>query len=525
MNYVAFPYRANQAVGVWAFFILIVILQGCSSIPDNSNMEVTTAIVNKGETGLDQMVELELANNRDKSGAIMLSDGLDAFVARASLAIASEKSLDIQYYLYHDDTIGGLLTNQILKAADRGVRVRLLLDDFDLGGKDKNLLILNSHPNITIRIFNPFDRKFSRSGQLVTRLGDVTRRMHNKMFIADNSMVILGGRNIGDAYFDIDPDRAFSDLDVLLTGKVVSEASKVFDLYWNSEVVYPISLLADDQFNKGDLDKGRKVLSLLSKAQSTSAYIQALISSDFFQKIQEKQLSFTWLDANIYYDHPIKVRSARDKREYHLTKSLEPYFKALKEDLLIITPYFVPGVEGTNFLTDMAKSGIKVSIITNSLASNDVFAVHSGYSRYREELLSAGVALYEIKPKVNVLTGKGNKNKSSFGSSKTSLHAKSFVLDQHHIFIGSLNLDPRSAFENTEVGTMLSSSDIGVNMTSYLLDNVYSFSFEVKLVDGDLVWLEHKDDKVIMHDVEPYTYWWQRFAIKALQFLPIESQL
>ncbi len=461
----------------------------------------------------------------NKSGAILLSDGLDAFVARASLAIASEKSLDIQYYLYHDDTIGGLLTAQILKAADRGVRVRLLLDDFDLDGKDKNLLILNSHPNIAIRLFNPFDRKFSRFGQLVTRFGDATRRMHNKMFIADNSMVILGGRNIGDAYFDINPERAFSDLDVLLAGKVVPEASNIFDLYWNSEVVYPIRLLADEQFNEGDLEKGRKALLSLTKEQSTSAYTQALISSDFSQKIQAQQLSFTWLDASIYYDHPIKVRSARDKREYHLIKSLEPYFRALKEELVIVTPYFVPGDEGTKFLVAMAKKGIKVSVITNSLASNDVSIVHSGYSRYREALLRAGVRLYEIKPKVNILTGKGDKNKSFFGSSKTSLHAKSFVLDRKHIFIGSLNLDPRSAYENTEVGTMLSSPYIGENMANFLLDNLHLFAFEVKLDDGDLIWLEEKDGEMTVHDIEPYTYWWQRFSVKALQLLPIESQL
>ncbi|RHW76834.1 phospholipase D family protein [Colwellia sp. RSH04] len=525
MNLKPFTHFFSNTLFYCVIFLFTMQLHGCGSIPDNSKMSIAMAIENKGDTVLDKIVERERLEHPDKSGVIMLSDGLDAFVARASLAIAAEKSLDIQYYLFHDDTIGGLMVDQILKAADRGVKVRILLDDFDLGGKDKNLLILNSHANIQVRLFNPFNRDFSRTGQLATRLGDVTRRMHNKMFIADNSMVILGGRNIGDEYFDIDPSRAFSDLDVLLTGKVVSEASKGFDLYWNSEVVYPIDLLANDDFNEQDLAKGREVLFSLTKEQSTSAYAQALMSSDLAIKIKADNLSFTWLDASIYYDHPIKVRRARDEREYQLITALEPYFKTLNQELFIITPYFVPGEEGTLFLTDLAKQGINVTILTNSLASNDVLAVHSGYSRYRKQLLKAGVSLHEMKPKINVITGKGSSNKSAFGSSKTSLHTKSFVLDKKYIFIGSLNLDPRSTYENTEVGTILTSPDIGEGMISIIRKSLQSSTFEVQLNNDDIIWVEKRQDEVVIHNKEPYTSWWQRLSVKLLQCLPIESQL
>jgi putative cardiolipin synthase len=525
MNAIFLLMRRNSLISSLFILILTGVLQGCSSIPDNSNMERTTALENTGDTALDKMVAKEALENNGKSGAILLSSGLDAFVARAALSVTAEKSLDIQYYLFHDDTIGKLLIDQIVKAADRGVKVRLLLDDIDLEGKDKSLLVLDSHPNINIRVFNPFDRNFSRIGQFATRLGDVTRRMHNKMFIADSSMVILGGRNIGDEYFDINPDRAFSDLDVLLTGEVVSQASIAFDLYWNSEVVYPISLLVDDVVSEDELNEGRTVLFALTHKQSKSAYAQALLTSNFMLNIKEHGLTFTWLDADIFYDHPLKVRRARSKREYHLTKDLEPYFKALKEELLIITPYFVNGKEGMEFLTALADKGIEVTIITNSLASNDVLAVHSGYARYRERLLKKGISLYEIKPKVNALTNEGEKKKSSFGSSKTSLHAKSFVLDKENVFIGSLNLDPRSAYENTEVGTVINSSFIGSSMVNFITDNIVKMAFKVTLHDGDVRWTEVNDNKIIVHNNEPYTVWWQRLSVKMLQWLPIESQL
>jgi putative cardiolipin synthase len=504
-------------------FLIALVLQGCGSMPDNASMKRTYSFENTGNTLLDKIIEQDVLTHPKKSGAILLSDGLDAFVARAALAISAEKSLDIQYYLFHDDTIGGLLVDQLLKAADRGVRVRLLLDDLDLEGKDKNLLILNYHPNISIRVFNPFIRNTGRSKQFVTRLGDVTRRMHNKMFIADNSMVILGGRNIGDDYFDINPDRAFSDLDVLLAGEAVLKTSKAFDLYWNSEVVYPISLLSDQKIDVDDLAKGREALFALTDEQAKSSYAKALQNSTFTQQIKTHQLSFNWLDADIIYDHPIKVRRDRSQREFHMTKKLEPYFRAVEDELLIITPYFVPGKQGLDFLGEFTARGVKVTVITNSLASNDVSAVHSGYARYRKRLLEKGVSLYEIKPKVNIKQ-KGKKKKL-FGSSKTSLHAKSFVLDQKYVFIGSLNLDPRSAFENTEVGTILTSPLIGEGMVNYITNNIDQVAFKVTLKAGELHWSEQKDGVLVEYDVEPYTTWWDRFSVKIMQLLPIESQL
>lgn len=525
MNTIHFAAKPIFSKAIFVIVLSVIFLQACGSIPDNSNMKPSTALVNSGDTVLDKIVENDYLNQPDKSGAIILNDGLDAFVARAALAIAAEKTLDIQYYIYHDDTIGALLTNQILLAADRGVRVRLLLDDMDQAGKDKSLLILDSHPNINIRLFNPFARGVSRAEQFTTRLGDVTRRMHNKMFIADSSMVILGGRNIGDAYFDINPDKAFSDLDVLLTGEVVPQATETFDLYWNSEVVYPITLLAKEDIHDLDLEKGRQALMKLTKEQASSPYAKALQLSPFTQHIKTHKLPFHWIDADIISDHPLKVRSDRSLREYHMTKDLEPYFRSVENELMVITPYFVPAKEGMKFFSALIDKGVKITVITNSLASNDVSAVHSGYSRYRKELLALGVSLYEIKPKINVNTNHAEQSKSTFGSSKTSLHAKSFVLDKKHIFIGSLNLDPRSAYENTEVGTVITSPEIGTEMVLAITKEIDQLAFKLSLRDGEIIWSELTNSGVIEYNVDPYTSWWQRFSVTLMKLLPIESQL
>ncbi len=503
---------------------LVLIIQGCAHLPDNSTMERSAAVLNQGNTSLDKMVAQQAKDNPRKTGALLLSDGVEAFVARAALSIAAEKSLDIQYYIFNEDKVGLLLTNQVLKAADRGVRVRLLLDDMDQIGNDSNLLALDSHPNIQIRTFNPFSRSVSSSVQFITRLGDVTRRMHNKMFIADNSMAIIGGRNIGDDYFDVNPNRAFSDLDSLLTGNIVEKASQVFDLYWNSEVVYPIHLLSKKNKSDNTLEAIRFSLNKLTKRQSDSPYINALRTSKLGQHFTNKELPFIWVNADIIFDDPIKVRTTRDAHQFHLTKKLEPYFQHIESELLIITPYFVPGNEGIRFLSALRDKGIKITIITNSLSSSDVSAVHSGYSRYRKTLLKQGILLYEMKPKVDVSINR-EQDSSNFGSSKTSLHAKSFVLDRTHIFIGSLNLDPRSVYENTEVGTILTSTSIAENMVTSISQNIDKMAFKVSLKNNQITWLETKGDAVIVHTTEPHTNWWHRLLVRMMQILPIESQL
>lgn len=487
-------------------------------------MVQSTAYLNDGKTALDKIVKRHPGYHPDKTGAILLSDGIDAFVARAALSMAAKKSLDIQYYIFNDDQIGQLLASILLDAGDRGVRIRLLLDDMNQRAKDQNLLALASHPNIHVRIFNPFARNVNNSVQLVTRFGDVTRRMHNKMFIADNSMGVIGGRNIGDAYFDTNPDHAFSDLDALLAGKVVGEASNVFDIYWNSDVVYPIEYLSKQSNNSNSIETVRHLLKQAVTQASNLPYLNALKLSSLGRDFTNEQLQFQWLDANILFDNPIKVTNNRDKKQLHLSRKIEPYFAATEAELLIITPYFVPGKQGVKFLSQLRDKGVKITIITNSLASNDVSAVHAGYSRYRKALLALGISLYEIKPKTTVNIDRGG-SPSYFGSFKTALHAKSIVFDKTHIFIGSFNFDPRSAYENTEVGTILTAKPLAQKMVSSIEQNINSLAFKVSLDDDQVIWTEAKDGQEIIHDTEPYTTWLQRLGVSLMKLLPIESQL
>lgn len=272
--------------------ILMLLLYGCASLPDNSGREVSYAFTNTRDSKLGKDVQMigEMSGGIDSF--ILLDDGLDAFVARAVLAEDAEHSLDVQYYLYHQDLVGSLFTGFLVKAADRGVRVRLLMDDINMGGRDASVIELDSHPNIDIRLFNPFDRSIARSAQFVTGLGSVTRRMHNKSFTADNQMTILGGRNIGNEYFDADPTLEFADLDVLAVGGVVEEVSDSFDLYWNSELAYPAATLISGRPSEEKMQAKYDELMAFMEEQQTSNYMTALLNSELARKLEDDSVEF-----------------------------------------------------------------------------------------------------------------------------------------------------------------------------------------------------------------------------------------
>ena len=445
-----------------------------------------------------------------------------------ALAHVAERSIDVQYYLYHNDLVGQLLTAQLLKAADRGVRVRLLVDDMDLGGRDGGAAALDSHPNMEVRLFNPFSRKVGRTSQFITRFGSVTRRMHNKSFTVDNQATILGGRNIGNEYFDADPDLAFADLDVLLIGPVARKVSISFDLYWNSELAYPASTLAEELPTPEEVDDKRKLLDDYVAGHETSVYIQALKNSGLAQKIDTQQIEYSWGNAVVIYDQPEKLLHGIDKTEYHMSPQLAPYMDKVNKELIIFSPYFVPGKVGTKFLTGLVEKGVRVRILTNSLASNDVGVVHAGYAKYRKTLLRGGVELYELNKKLTKLQRK--EKKGNTGSSKASLHTKSFVFDRDQVFIGSLNLDPRSIEQNTEIGVILDSTEIAEGMAEWFDANINDIAFRLELhtdVDGDeaISWhgIVDGQQETFWHD--PFTGFWRRFGIGFLGWLPIESQL
>ncbi len=505
--------------------ILFLTLTGCVSLPDNSNRTETYAITDIQETKLGKGLYKFRDQGVTKDGFILLEDGIDAFVARMALIDMAEKSLDVQYYLYHNDLIGGLFTAQLLRAADRGVRVRILVDDMDMADRDIGIITFDDHPNIEIRIFNPFNRSISRIPQFVTGLGTITRRMHNKSLTVDNVAAILGGRNIGDAYFSADPTIEFTDLDVLAIGDVVKNVSSSFDLYWNSELAFPAKTIIDVPLTEIDANSINRKLYEFLEEHGDSDYIRAQRTSILAKNIRENNVNFILGDAVIVVDHPDKITSSRDANELHLLPQLEPYFKNLKKELIIITPYFIPGDEGVEFLKDLVDRGIGVRILTNSLSSNDVGIVHAGYSKYRKALLKSGIKLYEMNKKLP------RKEKKTIGNSSTaSLHAKAFVLDRDKVFIGSLNLDPRSFYENTEIGLVLNSPEVASMMIESIeADNGHnSFRLELhtnKNGDEQILWHGYENGEPVTFDHDPYTSFWRRLSIKLMGLLPIESQL
>jgi putative cardiolipin synthase len=508
---------------VVAFFIL----SGCATLPTNFERPQSYAFTDTEDTRFGKAHRDEMRTYTGQSGFLLLGNGLDAFVARALLAHAAERSIDVQYYLYHDDLIGRLFTDQLLKAADRGVRVRLLVDDMDLEGKDLGASVLDSHPNMEVRLFNPFSRKRSRISQFVTRMGSVTRRMHNKSFTVDNQVTILGGRNMGNEYFDADPELAFSDLDVMSIGPVAREVSIAFDLYWNSELAYPVAVLTGKPPTPEEIKQMRQKLDEYVAEQADSDYLKALRESNLANAIRQNNVRFHWGEAVVLYDQPEKILHDFDESEYHLTPKLAPYFDGVQEELIIFSPYFVPGKPGTAFLNQLAQRGVRVRILTNSLASNDVGIVHAGYSKYRKDLLRSGVELYELNEK---LTRKERKEeKGEGGSSKASLHAKSFVFDRKKVFIGSLNLDPRAVVHNTEIGVVLTSEKIASEMSDWFNQNMEQMAFrlELKKEGGSekILWHGLVDGKDETFDVDPHTGFWRRFGIGFMRLLPIESQL
>ena len=511
-----------------ASLLLLFVCSGCSTLPDNSRRSPSSVYTNTNDTVLGQALAAQCQGRSRQSGFFLLADGLEALVARAALARAAERSIDAQYYLLHADLTGRLFISELLKAAERGVRVRLLIDDMALEGRDMSIAALDAHPHIEVRIFNPFGRNVGRLTQFVTRFGSVTRRMHNKSFTVDGQVTILGGRNIGDEYFAANPALAFGDLDVLGVGPIAQKVGDSFDQYWNHSLAYPASLLVDHSMSKSDFLGMQRQLEKFVAKQANSDYLQALQQSRLTGLLKAGELPLVWGHASLVADDPDKLLADRSEKQLHLIGRLVPHFDGLAKELIVFSPYFVPRRAGVDFLSGLAARGVRVRVLTNSLASTDVSVVHAGYARYRRTLLRAGVEIYEMNRQQ--IPGEFADRKRWSGSSKASLHAKSFVLDRERVFIGSLNLDPRSVIENTEVGVVIAASPIATSMAAWFDEHIEQVAFRVTLEHDDagieiLRWSGYEDGEPVVFEVEPYTSFWQRVAVNLMRLLPIESQL
>jgi putative cardiolipin synthase len=529
-----------------------MLLQGCA-LPSLQGRTVSTAltVTEARATALGRAIAPAVQAHPGLSGIHSLSDPHEAFAVRARLARAAEKTLDVQYYIWHDDTTGRLMLDELRMAADRGVRVRLLLDDNGIAGLDARLAALDTHPNIEIRLFNPFVVRNAKFIGYLTDFDRANRRMHNKSFTADNQATIIGGRNIGDEYFGATDGVLFADLDVLAVGAVVDDVSADFDRYWASESSYPVQLILPaarpDQLRKlGEEAQG------FAHSEAASGYVRAFESSASIARLLKSELSLEWAVTRMVSDDPAKGLG-KVPANGTLLHQLGEMLGRPRSDVELISPYFVPTEEGVKAFARMVQADVKVRVLTNSFAATDVAAVHAGYAKYRKDLLKAGIILYEMRAQSpddggggsgggsgsgsgsgggssggssGGKSGSGSGNPGPLGSSGSSLHAKTFSVDQKRVFVGSFNFDPRSANLNTELGFVIESAAMARDIEREFDQTIPLNSYEVRLSEtGDLYWLEYRDGEWLRHDTEPDIGFVQRVFVGFLSWLPIEWML
>lgn len=491
----------------------------CKALPDLEGRSVTTALAHTADTRLAQSIAPLERAHPDKSGVFALADGRDAFAARALLARAADRSIDVQYYIWRHDMSGTLLFEELHDAADRGVRVRLLLDDNNTTGLDPILSMLDAHPNIEVRLFNPFMHRRFRALGFLTDFARLNRRMHNKSFTVDNQVTIVGGRNVGDEYFDAGQGPLFVDLDAMAIGPVVGDVSKDFDRYWASGSSYPVARILPRVDSRTIAALSSEAL-LVERDPAAAEYTEAIARLPFVRDLEASRLALEWATTHMVSDDPAKGLG-RAADDVQVAQRLREIRGASTHELQLISPYFVPTTEGVDALAELATRNVDITILTNSLEATDVAAVHAGYAKRRRRLLENGIVLYEMKRSSSpppALTDRGLP-----GSSGSSLHAKTFSVDRSRIFIGSFNFDPRSTHLNTENGFVIESPAMSQVLADAFISDIPARAYQVRLSDaGSLQWLERRNGETLVYDEEPGTGFWRRAGVFILSLLPIE---
>jgi putative cardiolipin synthase len=518
-----------MAAGRLIALCLCSLLCACASLPENYERELTWKL-DGGDSGLASRLEDKVSAHPGKSGAYVLSDGMEALAARVVLAQAAEISLDVQYYIWHADIAGQLLLKELLDAADRGVRVRLLLDDLGVGAADDEaFLLLDSHPNVSVHLYNPIALRGARTAGLVAAPLRLNQRMHNKSMTADNRLTVVGGRNVGNEYFSLDELVNFADMDVLAVGPVVDQVSDAFDLFWNSEASYPIAAFHSESRSAQQLAQARRKLEANVAANGGALY-EAMSATALETSLRSRDLKLYWGEIVALFDLPEKTLGQETAL---LLQQLRDLAGSVQQEIVIVSPYFVPGKAGTAKLVAAVERGVTVRVYTNSLAATDVAAVHAGYKKSRRDLLQGGVELYEMMPRLN--SNEATQRKlARGGSSGASLHAKMFIFDRQRVFIGSMNLDPRSIDINTEIGLLIDNPQLAHDLQQRFgtrrSDAFYAVRLEPRNPDKPsgaerLVWTEVRDGQDIRHTKEPGTTFWQRLGVGFIGLFPIDSQL
>jgi putative cardiolipin synthase len=506
-------------------------LGACSTLRTDYVKQSSKALPPATATTSGRYVRAEAGKHLDQSGFRLLTRSNNALMSRIVLADHAQHSIDLQYYIFNNDATGRLVAQRLLAAADRGVRVRLLLDDINATASVIDMLdALDAHPNIEVRLFNPFHTRkpsfLSKATQFLLDAHRLNRRMHNKSYIVDGNVAIVGGRNIGDAYFDAGDDTNFRDLDLIAIGPVVKQASHAFDEYWNCDAAYPVQAFQGKHANHYDLAQLRIDLQRETRAFAQTDYAQVTLDELPNGPSGDRPGAWFWGAATLVADQPSKIDvDGKEGRALRIGPQIKAMTDQAQQDVLLISPYFVPGDSGTQYLTGLAARGVAVKVLTNSLASTDEAAVHAGYSRYRRALLAGGVQLYELRPATGVeqpATAKGT-------SSGVSLHAKAIVVDGQTVFIGSMNMDQRSKLLNTEMGIIVDSPPLADAVTKFFeAATLPSSAYHVTLSaphSGRLQWQATDGGKPVVYHRDPATTVKRRLEVGLLRFMPIEGVL
>jgi putative cardiolipin synthase len=490
-------------------------LSGCASLPARQPPPPAYALADVGATSLARVAAASMpADAQDRSGLRMLPEGPFSLDARLALAARAEKSLDLQYYQLQSDSVGFRLLRAVRDAAARGVRVRLLVDDFYTAGQDELFGTLAAYPNVQVRLFNPLpERKGNFVGRFIgsaSAFSRINHRMHNKLFIADNSISVAGGRNIGDEYFMQSETANFIDADVLATGPVVRAHSAAFDLYWNSAYVWPIEQVVPPFLAPEDARQRFETL-IGPEPEPVAVRTHDVLGKTPLQtQLAEGRLDLLFAKATVVVDQPDKIERKDAAAQFagSVTQHVMDLMDSARQQVLIISPYFIPGRRGMERLGRAVGNGVKVTIYTNSLASTDEPLVYLGYARYRDDLLKLGFEIYEVAPHRGASTNLG-----AFGTSISRLHAKISVVDDDRIFVGSMNLDSRSARINTEIGLIVESAEVVREFRRLIPARGFQSAYRLRLSDsGRVEWLEPREDGgYTVHHDNPGTNWIAEF--------------
>jgi putative cardiolipin synthase len=495
-----------------------LLLTGCA-LPSLHERIPSSALQHTEATRLGRAVEPPQAAHPQQSGLYPRAAAAEAFAARAVLAGAAERSIDAQYYIWQADRTGLLLFEAICRAADRGVRVRLLLDDNTTAGLDPTLATLATHKNIEVRLFNPLLNRRARWSNYLFDFDRLNHRMHNKSFTVDNQVTIVGGRNIGDEYFHGGSSEAYCDLDMLAIGPVVRAVSDEFDLFWNSASAYPAGPVVGDPA-KGAAEHLEERFAATHADPTAEQYLEAARKTQLVTDLARGNLPLEWTEARLVYDDPAKALGNEDRENLLLGRLIGTTIPPSTQ-FDLVSAYFVPRGQGTERLTALAKRGVQVRILTNSLESQDVLPVHAGYKKHRKALLRAHVKLYELERRQLP-----ERERKAGIHSATGLHAKTFQIDGKTAFVGSFNFDPRSAKLNTEMGLVIDSPSLAHQIASFFDSQVGSLAYEVRLDrDSNLEWIQSTPQGPRVYDSEPGVSTWRRMQVWLLSILPIDGLL